>query len=129
MKQVSQSFKSGALDVCDVPVPNLIGQGILMTPHASLVSAGTERMIVEFAEKPLWQKARARPDLVRQTLDKVKREGLLAAIDAVQNRLDRPIALGYSCAGKVIDVSAGLTDVQGGDRVACARGGYAVHAA
>jgi predicted dehydrogenase/threonine dehydrogenase-like Zn-dependent dehydrogenase len=128
MKQVIQSFKSGHLTVRDVPVPNLIEPGILMTPHASLVSAGTERMIVDFGEKNLWQKARSRPDLVRQTVDKAKREGILTTIDAVQNRLDQPVALGYSCAGRVIDVSAGLMDFGIGDRVACAGGGYAVHA-
>ena len=110
MKQVIQSFKSGQLTVRDVPAPNLIEQGILMTPHASLVSAGTERMIVDFGKKNLWQKARSRPDLVRQTMDKAKREGILSTVDAVRNQLDQPVALGYSCAGRVIEVTAGLMD-------------------
>lgn len=128
MKQLVQSFKTGTLSVRDVPVPNLIDKAILVVPHASIVSAGTERMIVEFAEKNLWQKARSRPDLVHQTLEKARREGLLTTLDTVQNRIDQPLALGYSCAGHVIDVSPGASEFQIDDRVACAGAGYAVHA-
>jgi NADPH:quinone reductase-like Zn-dependent oxidoreductase len=85
-------------------------------------------MIVEFAEKNLWQKARSRPDLVQQTLEKAKREGVLTTLDTVQNRIDQPMALGYSCAGRVIEVSSGVSEFQIDDRVACAGAGYAVHA-
>ena len=128
MKQLVQSFKTGTLSVRDVPVPSLIEKAILVAPHASIVSAGTERMIVEFAEKNLWQKARSRPDLVHQTLEKARREGVLTTFDTVQNRIDQPLALGYSCAGHVIDVSSGVSEFQIDDRVACAGAGYAVHA-
>jgi predicted dehydrogenase/threonine dehydrogenase-like Zn-dependent dehydrogenase len=128
MKQLVQSFKTGTLSVRDVPVPNLIETAILVAPHASLVSAGTERMIVAFAEKNLWQKARSRPDLVHQTLEKARREGVLTTLGTVQNSLDQPLALGYSCAGQVIDVGSGVSEFQIGDRVACAGAGYAVHA-
>lgn len=128
MKQILQSIRSGATSVVEVPAP-VAGPGqVLVRVGASLVSAGTERMVVSFAQKNLLEKARARPDLLRQTLEKVAREGLLPTLEAVQNRLDQPMALGYSCAGTVIDVGPGVEAVQVGDRVACAGGGFAVHA-
>jgi predicted dehydrogenase/threonine dehydrogenase-like Zn-dependent dehydrogenase len=128
MKQVIQSFKTGELAVSDVPAPSLRGGGVLVQTGASLVSAGTERMVVDFAEKNLLEKARSRPDLVRQTLDKARREGILATFDAVQNRLDKPMSLGYSSAGTVLEVGDKVSRFQIGDRVACAGAGYAVHA-
>ncbi|HEX8088407.1 MAG TPA: zinc-binding alcohol dehydrogenase, partial [Blastocatellia bacterium] len=128
MKQVVQSFKTGVLSVDDVPAPRLGSGSILVRTYASLVSAGTERMVVDFAEKNLLQKARSRPDLVRQTLDKVRREGLLTTFDAVQNRLDKPMSLGYSCAGDVIATGNDIAEFATGDRVACAGAGFAVHA-
>lgn len=128
MKQVIQSFKSGELIVADVPTPTLRAQGILVRTARSLVSTGTERMVVDFAEKNLVQKAQARPDLVKQVMDKVQREGLLNTIDSVRNRLEQPLPLGYSTAGEVIEVGSEAAGFQIGDRVACAGGGYATHA-
>jgi predicted dehydrogenase/threonine dehydrogenase-like Zn-dependent dehydrogenase len=92
------------------------------------VSAGTERAASEFAGKNLLQKAMARPDLVRDVLSKVRRDGLLSAVQAVRSRLDQPLALGYSSAGIVVGVGEGVNDLQVGDRVACAGAGFAVHA-
>jgi predicted dehydrogenase/threonine dehydrogenase-like Zn-dependent dehydrogenase len=127
MKQLSQSVRTGRTSVIEVPVPR-VGQGqVLVQVAASLISAGTERMVVDFAEKNLLQKARSRPDLVRQTLDKASREGVLTTWDAVRNRLDRPMGLGYSCSGTIIDVGAGIAEFRSGDRVACG-GGEAAHA-
>jgi threonine dehydrogenase-like Zn-dependent dehydrogenase len=100
----------------------------LVRTAASVVSAGTERMLVEFAGQGWIGRARSRPDLVRQTLDKVRREGLLTTVDAVQNRLDQPFPLGYSSAGVIVAVGDGLQGFRVGDRVACAGGGHAVHA-
>ena len=77
MRQVLQSLKTGEVLVQDVPVPATAERGVLVRAIATVVSAGTERMVVEFAEKNLLQKARARPDLVRQVLQKARREGLL----------------------------------------------------
>jgi predicted dehydrogenase/threonine dehydrogenase-like Zn-dependent dehydrogenase len=128
MKQVIQSFKNGELTVSDVPAPSARSGGILVRTGASLVSAGTERMVVDFAEKNLLQKARSRPDLVRQTLDKARREGILTTFDAVQNRLDKPMSLGYSSAGTALEIIDKVSPFQIGDRVACAGAGYAVHA-
>jgi predicted dehydrogenase/threonine dehydrogenase-like Zn-dependent dehydrogenase len=125
MKQVLQNLKSGKTTVVDVPVPLSEPGKVLVQVGASLVSAGTERMVVDFAHKNLVQKARSRPDLVRQTMDKAKRDGVLTTFDAVQNRLDRPMTLGYSCAGRVIEVGAGVTEMEVGDAVACAGTGAA----
>jgi predicted dehydrogenase/threonine dehydrogenase-like Zn-dependent dehydrogenase len=128
VKQVIQSFKTGELKVAEVPSPNLRRQGVLVRTAASLVSAGTERMVVDFAEKNMLQKARARPDLVRQVVDKAQREGVVTTIDAVRNRLDQPLPLGYSSAGIVVAVGEEADEFRVGDRVACAGGGYAGHA-
>src|SRR5438067_835851 len=125
MKQVLQNVKSGETTVVEVPVPLVETGKVLVQVGASLVSAGTERMVVDFAHKNLVQKARSRPDLVRQTMDKARREGVLTTLDAVQNRLDRPMTLGYSCAGRVIELGAGVTDLEVGDAVACAGTGAA----
>src|SRR4051794_31515456 len=117
MKQLLQHINTGEAVVSEVPAPHAGSGQILVQVAASLVSAGTERMVVDFAEKNLLQKARSRPDLVRQTLDKAQREGVLTTLDAVRNRLDQPMALGYSCAGTVIDLGTGISDYQIGDRV------------
>ncbi len=101
---------------------------LLVHTAASLVSAGTERMVVSFAEKSLLGKVRARPDLMRQFIDKARREGLLTTLEAAFNRLDQPMTLGYSSAGTIIRLGEGVRGFQPGDRVACAGGGYAVHA-
>jgi predicted dehydrogenase len=128
MKQVIQLMRKGKTIVAEVPPPALQPKTALIQTAASLVSAGTERMVVDFAGKSLLGKARARPDLVRQVLDKVKREGLLTTMDATSNKLDQPMALGYSSSGTILKVGSGLKGFKVGDRVACAGGGFAVHA-
>lgn len=101
---------------------------VLVRNAASLVSAGTERALVEFAGKSLLGKARARPDLLRQMLDKARREGLLNAAQAAFGRLDEAMPLGYSSAGTIVELGSGVQGFRVGQRVACAGGGYAVHA-
>jgi len=128
MKQLLKNIRDGQTVVADVPVPALRAGMALVRTAASLVSVGTERMVVEFAEKNLVGKAISRPDQVRLVLDKAQREGILPTIEAVFNRLDQPMALGYSSAGTIIAVGEGMDDFHPGDRVACAGGGYAVHA-
>ena len=128
MKQLLQSMRDGESRVVEVPVPAPQPGMVLVKTAASLVSAGTERMVVEFAEKSLLGKVQSRPDLAKQVLDKARREGVLSTLDAAFNRLDQPMALGYSSAGTVVGLGEGVQGFQVGQRVACAGGGYAVHA-
>src|SRR6266540_3038990 len=128
MKQLLQNTRNGKSSVEDVPVPTPREGQALVKVEASLVSAGTERMVVEFAEKSLVGKARSRPDLVKQMMDKARREGLLNTAQAAFNRLDQPMALGYSSAGTIVALGKEMQGFKVGQRVACAGGGYAVHA-
>ena len=128
MKQLLQSARTGRVEVAEVPVPAVPPGCVLVRIAASLVSAGTERASSEFASKGLLQKARSRPDLVREVVSKVRRDGLFSAVAAVRSRLDQPIALGYSSAGTIVQIGEGINDLQVGDRVACAGANFAVHA-
>ena len=94
MKQLLQNVKNGNTTVEEVPIPTPRDGMALVKAAASLVSAGTERMIVEFAEKNLVGKARSRPDLVKQVLDKARREGIVPTLQAAFNRLDQPVYRG-----------------------------------
>lgn len=128
MKQVIQSARTGKLALKEVPSPKVKAGSLLVATRASLISAGTERMVVEFARKSLAGKAKARPDLVRKVLDKAKRDGLAATFRAVMARLDEPLPLGYSAAGEVVAVGAGLEAAfRVGQRVAVAGAGLANH--
>jgi predicted dehydrogenase/threonine dehydrogenase-like Zn-dependent dehydrogenase len=128
MKQLFQDARTGDLKVADVPAPQLSPGCVLVRIAASLVSAGTERASAEFASKGLLAKAKARPDLVRDVLAKMQRDGLASTMQTVQSRLDQPQSVGYSSAGVVVAIGDGITDIAVGDRVACAGAGYAVHA-
>src|SRR6266404_2487968 len=128
MKQVLQDFKSGKLRVSDVPPPVAQPGRVVVRTAASLISAGTERMSVEMAQKSLVDKARARPDLVKQVIQKAKTEGLVNTFQAVRSKLSSWSALGYSASGIVAAVGADVSGFKVGDRVACAGAGYASHA-
>ncbi len=128
MKQLLQNVKTGRSSIEEVPMPTPREGQALVKVAASLVSAGTERMVVEFAEKSLVGKARSRPDLVKQVLDKARREGVVNTVQAAFNRLDQPMALGYSSAGTIMALGKNMSGFKVGQRVACAGGGFAVHA-
>ena len=128
MKQLIQSFKTGELGVFDVPAPICQENGCLVKTNISLVSAGTEKMLVDFAKKSILAKAKDRPDLVKQVLDKMKKEGVKNTLEKVFTKLDTPIPLGYSLAGEVIEVGKNVNEFNIGDRVACGGAGYANHA-
>ncbi|HXF85555.1 MAG TPA: bi-domain-containing oxidoreductase [Anaerolineales bacterium] len=128
MKQLLQNIKTGKTTIEEVPVPSPREGQALVKVRASLVSAGTERMIVEFAEKSLVGKARARPDLVKQVIEKARREGVLNTVQSALNRLDQPMTLGYSSAGIIVALGKNMQGFKVGQRVACAGAGYAVHA-
>jgi len=128
MKQIVQNMKSGETQIVDIPIPIIQPGFLLIRTAASLVSAGTERMLVSFAEKNLLGKAQSRPDLMKQVVDKAKREGILTTLNTAFNRLDQPITLGYSSAGTVMQVGEGVDGFKPRDRVVCAGGSYAVHA-
>jgi len=129
MKQIVQSASTGALSVREVPVPGVKPGHLLVRTAASLISAGTERMVVEFSKRSLLGKAKSRPDLVKQVIAKIHRDGLLATLDTVRARLDQPLPLGYSASGVVLEVGSGLEGrFQVGDRVAIAGAGIANHA-
>jgi len=128
MKQVVQSARSGKLALKEVPDAKVRSGHLLVRTRASLISAGTERMVVNFAKKSLAAKAKARPDLVRKVLDKAKRDGIGATMRAVMARLDEPLPLGYSAVGEVVEVGAGLEGkFRVGQRVAIAGAGLANH--
>ncbi|MBI3445266.1 MAG: bi-domain-containing oxidoreductase, partial [Magnetospirillum sp.] len=128
MKQVIQSARTGKLALKEVPEPKVRAGSLLVATRASLISAGTERMVVDFARKSLAGKAKARPDLVRKVIDKARRDGLMSTFRAVMARLDEPLPLGYSAAGEVLAVGAGLEgDFKVGQRVAMAGAGLANH--
>jgi predicted dehydrogenase/threonine dehydrogenase-like Zn-dependent dehydrogenase len=117
MKQILQDLKSGRTSVEDVPAPSAAAGMIAVTSVCSLISAGTERMLVDFGKSNLLQKARQQPDKVKQVLEKAKTDGILPTMHAVRSKLDAPLPLGYCNVGVVQEVGAAVTGYKVGDRV------------
>src|SRR5262245_18379152 len=128
MRQIVQSYRSGEVAVRAVPTPRCPANGILVRNHASLISIGTERGIIELGRKSLIGKARARPDLARRALEKARREGFWKVFQESLARLDTPTPLGYSSAGLVLEVGHEAHAFAPGDRVACVGAGFGSHA-
>lgn len=117
MKQLLQNLQSGELLLADVPAPMAKPGHLLIRTTRSLISAGTERMLTDFAKASYIQKARQQPDKVKQVLDKVKTDGLAATYESVKSKLEQPIPMGYCNAGQVLAVGDGVIGYNVGDRV------------
>ncbi|MFO0268242.1 MAG: bi-domain-containing oxidoreductase [Cyclobacteriaceae bacterium] len=117
MKQLIQNLKTGATTLEDIPAPLVRKGSVLIKTSRSLVSLGTERMLVEFGKANLIEKARQQPDKVKMVLDKIRTEGLLPTLEAVFNKLEQPLPLGYCNAGLVVEVGSGISGLAVGDRV------------
>lgn len=118
MKQIIQNLKSGETILEDVPSPKVSKGNVLIKTNKSLVSLGTEKMLVEFGKASLISKARQQPDRVKQVLDKIKSDGLMPTLETVFSKLDTPLPLGYCNVGTIIEIGEGVTEFKIGDRVA-----------
>lgn len=128
MKQVLQNMRSGELRVEDVPAPILKPGFVLAQNLYSVVSAGTERLALDFAQKSLLAKARARPDLARKVIQSARNDGIATAYQLAMSRLEDWRPLGYSSAARVLEVGEGVAHIAKDDIIACAGAGYANHA-
>lgn len=117
MKQILQNMSTGETRLTDVPVPQFGKTDILIQSTHSLISIGTERMLVEFGKANLLSKARQQPEKVKMVLEKVKTDGLATTIDAVRSKLDQPLPLGYCNVGIVRETGAEVCGLKAGDRV------------
>lgn len=118
MRQILQNLRTGATEVAEVPCPAVQHGQLLIRTSSTLVSVGTERMLVEFGKAGWLEKARKQPDKVRMVLDKVKTDGLMPTVEAVFNKLDQPLPLGYCNVGTVLEAGPGCAGFKAGDRVA-----------
>ncbi|WP_286295417.1 bi-domain-containing oxidoreductase [Vibrio apostichopi] len=118
MKQILQDMAKGGSNLVDAPAPKATRGNILIDTSISLISAGTERMLVDFGKASLLDKARKQPDKVKMVLEKVQTDGLMTTVEAVQSKLAQPLPLGYCNVGVVNQVGAGVTGFKEGDRVA-----------
>jgi predicted dehydrogenase/threonine dehydrogenase-like Zn-dependent dehydrogenase len=117
MRQLLQYFKSGDLEIIDSPIPQCGPRTIVSESTCSLISIGTEKMLLDFGKASLLKKAKQQPEKVKQVLDKIKTDGLITTFEAVKSKLDEPTPIGYSNVGKVIEVGEDVTEFKLGDRV------------
>lgn len=117
MKQLLQDLSNGNTFIIEAPAPEATPGSVVIATSLSLVSAGTERMLVEFGKASLVEKARQQPEKVKMVLEKFRKDGLMVTVDAVRSKLQQPIPLGNSSVGVVVNVGAGVGDIVVGDRV------------
>ena len=118
MRQILQYLRTGNLEIADVPCPKTAAGHLLIRSSNSLISAGTERMLVDFGKANILNKAWQQPDKVRMVLEKVKTDGLMPTIASVRNKLDQPLTLGYCNVGVALEVGSGISGYKVGDRIA-----------
>ncbi len=128
MKQAVQNLRTGEVSVREVPPPHLHRGGALVATLSSLISAGTERNKISLGEKSMIGKARAKPELAKQVVEKARQDGMKETYRTVIQRLEAPNLLGYSAAGRVLAVAPDVPGIAVGDLVACSGAGYANHA-
>src|SRR5690606_26016870 len=116
VKQILQNLKTGETELAEIPAPQVSRGHLLVRTRRTLISAGTERMLVDFGKAGLINKARQQPDRVKTVIDKVRTDGLVPTIEAVRNKLDQPLAMGYCNVGEVIEVGPGVSGFAVGDR-------------
>ena len=117
MKQILQNVSTGETSLVEAPSPKFKSGQLLIQSKASLISAGTERMLVEFGQASLLEKARQQPDKVKMVIEKVRTDGLSTTLDAIKSKLDQPLPLGYCNAGIVLETGHEITEFSIGDRV------------
>ncbi len=117
MLQVLQDLKKGEIDIANVPVPQVLPGHVLIASECSLISKGTEKMMLDFGKANYLNKARQQPDKVKMVLNKIKTDGLMPTVEAVTSKLNQPLPLGYSNVGRVIELGSGVTEFSIGDRV------------
>ena len=117
MKQVIQSLSSGNIELIEVPIPKVGKDQILVKTSCSLISSGTERMLINFGQSNLLEKARNNPEKVKDVINKISLEGPLSTIDAVNKKLDQPIPMGYCNVGEIVEIGSSISEYKIGDRV------------
>src|SRR3989338_8195020 len=117
MKQVLQDLSRGETKLQGAPAPVLVYGHLLISTSHTLISAGTERMLVDFGKASYLEKARQQPEKVKMVLEKIQTDGLMTTIEAVQSKLAQPLPLGYCNVGVVADIGAGVEGFKVGDRV------------
>ena len=117
MKQLMQDLKRGGTSIVEAPAPKVSPGSLLIGTRTSLISAGTERMLVDFGRAGYLEKARQQPEKVKMVVEKAKTDGIVATYEAVRSKLDQPIPLGYSNVGTVVEVGNGVENFAPGDRV------------
>ena len=117
MKQILQDMAKGGSAIVEAPAPQATKNHVLINTTTTLISAGTERMLVDFGKANLIDKARAQPDKVKMVLEKVQTDGLMTTVDAVKSKLAQPLPLGYCNVGVIESVGKSAEGFQQGDRV------------
>ena len=117
MKKVFQNFKSGDIELLEVPVPKITENEVLIQTSLSLISLGTEKMLIDFAKSNLVRKAQKQPERVKQVLDKINSDGIIATYRTVKSKLDQLMPMGYSNCGVVLKVGKNVKEFVPGDRV------------